>query len=84
MSPKKKMAFLIISASNAVPVLTPRHTWLELPVVKDCFWDKALNEPIEEVLRLGIAAQSPPTVVHSWTTRSTGHSFATIVRAKAR
>lgn len=47
MTPKKNMAFLTISSSNTTPVTTLRHTWPKHWVVKDCFWDKALNEPVE-------------------------------------
>lgn len=47
MAPKKNMALLTISSSNTVLVPTPRHTLLEHLVVKNSFWVKALNEPVE-------------------------------------
>lgn len=40
-------ALLTIPGSDAAPVVTPRHTWLEHPVLKDSFWYKALNELVE-------------------------------------
>lgn len=45
MAPKKKMSLLTNSSSNTVSVFIPRHTWPEHLVVKDSFWDKALNNP---------------------------------------
>lgn len=35
------------TGSNANPVPTQRHIWPEHPVVKDSFWDEALNERVE-------------------------------------
>lgn len=44
---EEKMDLLTIPGSIVVPVPTPTHTWLEHPVVKDSFSDKALNEAVE-------------------------------------
>lgn len=47
MAPKRKMALFTLPSSTSVPVSIPMHTLPEHPIVKDSFWEKALNDPIE-------------------------------------
>lgn len=82
MAPKKKLAFLTISGSNAVPVPTPRHAWPEHPIVKDSFWGKALNEWVEASHMFEYSVRAPLVVGCHYTAKFTGRCFAIMTKEK--